>query len=244
MSALRSVTTEQAIAVLFEDAGSDPARVRALLQEAGQRDPNGITALLKAAGLETLGDVSIVPRSGGKIPFPLVIGQPVTEQGIPLSRLRSGDKIINLDIIPDFLKDISGNTVEMEGNDAIKAITSLNGGVKYGNGYEKAITQAVAKGEFKDGTLILARRSDLGILARRSDLLKIFSARETKPALEQMNENIASGSSSVCWCVSSTENRANSSNVHHVRLQDNFGRWSNKDVRRSRVVVLRGVNCN
>jgi len=234
MSALTRVTTDQAIAVLFEDAVGNPAVVQSKLAEAARRDPKGIAALLKAAGVETLGDVSAAAPSNGQR-YPLVIGQPVTHPGIPFGQLTAkGGKAINLNLIPDFLRDNSGEIVVLNGNEAIDAVTALNGGVKYGNGYEKAIARAVAKGEFKDGTLILARQEDL---------FKIARERETNPALEQINKIVASGSNLASWCVSSTEYSDGPSVVRHVRLKDGYGGWINKDGGRSRVVVLRGLNC-
>jgi hypothetical protein len=122
----------------------------------------------------------------------------------------------------------------LNGNEAINAVAALNGGVKYGNGYEKAISRAVAKGEFKDGTFILARREDLS---------KIAHERETNPALKAMNDIISSGSNGDSWCVSSTEYSDGSSDLYHVRLKDGRGDWSTKDLNRSRVVVLRGAAC-
>lgn len=228
-----AIFVERAVSVLLHAAKHDPAFVQAKLEEAKQRDPDGIKALLKAAGLEALGDVSAAAPSGGHR-FPLVIGQPVTDRGIPFGLLTAGSRAINLNLIPDFLRDASGKPVELNGNQAIAAVTALNGGVKYGNGYENAITQAVARGEFKDGTLILARRSDL---------LKLAGERGTNPALKSMNEIISIGSFHTSWCVSSTEDSDGSSLVPRVSLEDGDGDWSIKDCDRSRVVVLRGANC-
>ena len=103
-----------------------------------------------------------------------------------------------------------------------------------GNGFEKAIARAVASGEFKDGTLILARKSDL---------LKIARERETNTALKGMNDVIASGSFNGSWCVSSTEHSDISSVVFRVRLKDGVDDWDHKDILRSRVIVLRGAAC-
>jgi hypothetical protein len=234
MSALTRISTDQAIAVLFEDAVSDTALVGNKLAEAARRDPSGIEALLKAAGVQALGDVATAARLHAQ-KFPLVIGQPVTHQGISFGQMKSGRKTIDLNLIPDYLRDTSGAPVELNGNQAIDAVTALNGGVKYGNGYEKAIGSAVSSGEFKDGTLILARREDL---------LKIARERRTNLALRQMNEMIASGSKLASWCVSSTENFYNPSYVYHVVLKDGHDHWYYKDINlRSRVAVLRGFNC-
>jgi hypothetical protein len=242
MSALTRITTDQAIAVLFEDAASDPAIVANKLAEAARHDPTGLKAfkaLFKSAGVEALGNVSTAAQSSCQTRFPLVIGQPVTDRGIPFSQLTSGGKTINLNLIPDFLRDASGNIVELTGNQAVAAVKAFNGGAQHGNGYEKATNRAVARSEFKDGTIILARQSDL---------LKIAGELGTNPAIKQMNEIIASGSGIDSWCVSSTEVSGTeasglSSYVRHVRLKDGASDWYHKDSSRSRVVVLRGANC-
>lgn len=232
MSALSRITTGQAIAVLLEDAVGDPALVQAKFAEAAQRDPNGIKALLRAAGVETLGNVSGAAESGSQNRFPLVIGQPVTDPGVPFGEWKSGDKTIGLHFIPDYLRNASGQIVRLNADQALDAITAFNEGTKYGNGYEKANARAIAEGEFKDGTLILAGREDL---------LKIAREWETNPALKSMNDIIASRSNVVSWCVSSTENSCLPSHVAHVSLKDGDFDWSYKDRKRSRVVVLRGV---
>ncbi len=185
-------------------------------------------------GIALLGDVSAAAQSGGLIRFPLVIGQPVTDQGIPFSQLTAGGKTINLNLIPDFLRDASGKVVRLNGNEAVAAITALNGGGIHGNGFDAANNRAVAKGEFKDGTIILARGSDL---------LQIACERETNPALKQMNEIIASGSLNESWGVSGTETSDNSSYVCHVRLKGGRYGWDPKVSLRSLVVALRGFNC-
>ncbi len=231
MSKLTRITTEQAIAVLCEDAAGNPTLVQAKFAEALQRDPTGINALLKAASIEAMGDVVAAAAAQ---PKPLVIiGQPVKGAGIPIGQLNAGNNTVNLEIV-GFLAARDGKMLELTGDQAIDAITALNGGVKYGNGYEKAVARAVAKGEFKDGTLILARQADL---------LKIARERETNPALKQINGIVASGSNVDSWCVSSTEGSDFSSHVSHVSLKAGFGDWYSKDSLRSRVVVLRGAAC-
>jgi hypothetical protein len=161
MSAM--ITTRQAIDKLLIDATRYPSIVQDMLAEAARRDPEGIKALLKAAGAEALGDVATAAQLCAEQllaqkRFPLVIGQPVTEQGIPFGQLKSGRRTINLYLIPDYLRDASSAPVELNGNQAIEAVTALNEGLKYGNGYEDAICSSVSRGEFKDGTLFLARR--------------------------------------------------------------------------------------
>ena len=178
------------------------------------------------------------PRS-----LPLVIGQPVTNRGIPFSELTSDGRTVTLNLIPDFLRDTSGTPVKLNAARAIEAVTILNGGVICGNGYEEAIKQSVARGEFKDGTLILARRSDLEKLGREHG---------TNPALGKMKEIIYTVSYFGSLCVSSTKCPHDKSGFHkkpHVYSVtiadgDNTGCVPlDASPPESQVVVLRGFNC-
>jgi hypothetical protein len=232
-AALTRVTMEQAIAVLCEDAVGNPA-FEAKLAEAARRDPKVIKVLLVAAGAETLGDVSLDAQARGR--FPLVIGQPVT--GIPFSKLTAGGKTINLNLIPDFLRDVVGKPVELNVNEAIDAVATINRvtfgkDIEYGNGYEyeKSVARAVASSEFKDGTIILARYSDLSKIARE---------RKTNSALKQMNEMIAGGSEGESRCVSAS--RPTHSGFLHVILKDG-GTVPSEDDTCGHIVVLQGFNC-
>jgi hypothetical protein len=228
MSIVTKDTSSVALAfsVLMDTVKENPAIL--------QNSRMDIVTLAKAVGLEINCDISAaVPENGQRYQL-VIIGQKVEHVGIPFGEWKSGRKTIGLNLIPDFLRDNSGEIVRMNGNEAVDAMAALNGGVKYGNGYEKAIAQAIAKSEFRDGSLILARQSDL---------VKIAKERETNPSLKQMNEMIASGSYGDSWCVSSTEGSGFPSNVYHVSVKVGSSDWDYKDIHRSRVVVLRGFNC-
>lgn len=166
--------------------------------------------------------------------FPAVIGQPITNVGVPFGEIRAENgNTVKLRLIPDYLRDASGEPIKLNASKAIDVITALNGGVR--NGTEQEIVQSVLRGEFKSGSYILARRVDLE---------KITETRKTNPSLEQFNKTISSGSFNNSWCVSSTEPFDHTSNVRHVRLRDgNYG-WYDRDEDRSRVVLLRGHVCN
>jgi hypothetical protein len=107
-------------------------------------------------------------------------------------------------LIPDVLRHPSGKPVEMNGKEAREAVTALNGGIQFGDGSEKANSDAVARREFKNGTLILPRQSDLS---------------DKNPALNEMISNLSPHDS---WCVTSTRGAgrdSDSSPVIHVRLK-------------------------
>ena len=240
MSAFENATLKnyrlESIGSFAKLAMRDPAAMQELIAEYQADYPDQVVALaelFKAAGNETL--CKAVTPSINSARYPLVIGQPVTDQGVPFSKLTAENgKIIQLNIIDDLLRDASGEIVKLTGNQAIDAITTFNGGVKYGNGYEKANTSAVARRKFKDGTIILASLQDL---------LKIANERENNPALKQINAIIASSSLYDSVCVSSTENSDRSSHVYPVGLKVGYLGWYTKGKGRSRVVALRGFNC-
>jgi hypothetical protein len=206
----------------FQAANSNPD-LEAMLKIA--LGSNAFTELLKAGASETLGA--------------LVIGRLVTHRGIEFGELTAGDRAIQLYLIPAFLTDDSGTPVKLNGNEAIAEITALNGGIQFGDGYEKAITNAVARGEFKDGALILASQSDL---------LKLAKEYNSNPALNEMKKKISNLSPHDSWCVTSTRGKgpdSDSSPVIHVRLKggDNVSSSDTAlggDACRSLVVVLRG----
>ena len=193
-----------------------------------------ITVLLDA----TLDDPTLIPAAAGieiVRRFPLVISQPVTDQGIPFGQLTAGNNTINLNLIPDFLRDVFGKILMMHTHDAVEALTAFNGGTKNGNGFAEAIIESVIKGEFKDGTLILVRKPDL---------LKLSTEYNTNPAFKEISEIVSTSSLIDNWCVSSTELSNTSSKAFHVNLKDGSITWTDKInlFSHGRVLALRGFN--
>jgi hypothetical protein len=232
----KGITSEQAIAIL-ETASRKLDDDRESL-EATRRKLHGIMALLQAAGVETLGDT--VAAAATKSQYPLVIGQPVTHPGRYFSELiaySEGSPVrarcISLRLIPDFLRDASGEIVTLNGNQAIDAITAFNGGLKYGAGYEKANESAVGEGEFRDGTLILAPRSVLIEIARE---------HRSRDFPQPMKGIIASSLYDDNWCVTSPEDSGYSASVCLINLSNGVVGWGREHKTRSRVVALRGYN--
>jgi hypothetical protein len=231
MRSVREISADQAITALIGHATHNREFVSSKFTEAARRNPRGVEALLKAASNQALGNVVVPEPLRAQARSPLRF-QKVEGPGVPLTHLTFGRIRINLNLIPDFLRHSSGAPVELNADQAIEAISTLNGGVRYGDGYEKAVTAAMSRGEFKDGTLILARRDDL---------LKIAREHADNPTLTRMNSMIASCSSVACWCVSSTETPQHPRQVSHVSLQDGFsGSYDKHGGIPSRVVVLRG----
>ncbi len=165
-----------------------------------------------------------------ELTFPAIFGRSITDPGIPFGKIEAENgNTVKLNLIPDYVRDASGEPLQLNCRKAIDCAAALSKGVR--NGLESEIAQSVLEGEFKSGSYILARNADLE---------RIMATRKTNPLLDRFNKTIGTGSFNNSWCVSSTEAVPGSCDVRHVRLRDgNYG-WYGKDEDRSRVVLLRG----
>jgi hypothetical protein len=244
---------EKPMSAWLAAAQSDPVSFQATLDEFRRRDPQGLMALLWGvqtqllmAKMEAFGRASTVAPPGSALSFPLVMGQPVTHPGIPFDQWESGNNVIELRLIPDFLRDKTGAPVHMYGRDALAAVAAFNGGKKRSEG---ATAEGIEEGRFRSGTIILARCTDLQKIARE---------RTTHPALGNINKIITDGADRVKtapgWalerdaddrdsvCVASPK-RWSDGGVPCVRLGDGNTTLSDYDFCRGRVLMLRGYTC-
>jgi len=213
----------------FMGAAKTNPQIMAMLAQAQQNHPDDIRAVFKAVGLETLGNVYPPLQSNGQ-PYPLVRGQPVTDPGIPFGHIKAGRNIFELELIPDFLRDSSGQILLLSADQAVEAVADFNEGVKYGNGYEKDTIRAMAKSQFQDGKLIFAREIDAHKIAR---------VRETNPGLALVNKIIAEGTNAASTVVTSTECPGNPAFITHYKIKNDDKTSDYKEYYRSRVLVLR-----
>ena len=232
MNPLQTVSIDNAVAVVIAAARNYPNLLRAEFDDVARRDTEGMRALLKVVHLETCSNGSPAAHSGTH--FPVVVGQPITDEGIPWGKLRSGDKTIRLYLIPDYVRDASGRPLELNAEQAVDMVTSFNGGFKYGSGFEKDVKAAVADGDFKEGTIILARSFDL---------LELSEQRKYTLGLGDLNTVVQTDAVHNSRCVSGTQHPSDPALVDHINIRNGWNNWLGKDVCSSRVILLRGFNC-
>ena len=143
----------------------------------------------------------------------------------------------------DFLRDKSGKQLVLTFSEAVKELTSRNGGRRYGNGTEAALRQALREGKYKDGDLVLAPMEILNGRNAYRDTVRpgsnVVELMKVSPAFEKLLNAVNSSSRGGRWSVSGSGYPGNPSSVWHGRLTDGGDDWHGKDRGRSGVVPAR-----
>jgi hypothetical protein len=236
---------KEALSLLMNTAAQNPGFIRASYPEMweGQWDL-WVACLIRATGVDHGGLLERIPQ-WSDVPARLVVGEKIEEQGVPFARLSAGERAINLNLIPDFLRDASGEPISVTYNRAAEIITDFNQGIRYGTGTEEEIGEAVASDHFRDGTFILARRYDLE---------KIASQHKSNPTLKPLSQLLEYAPGNEVFFISSTAKKKETPRDHKLSdiYQAEISFWDDsyccshsgsRDGMFGHVVLLRGFTC-
>jgi hypothetical protein len=224
----------------------------AVLADSAQNNLARVTSQLEAAGFKLAGFAP--PKGNPQMAAPgnIDIGAMIEGRGVYHGAWspRPNGVIVHAYSDTDFLRDVSGQQMLLTWYAARDELARRNGGRRYGDGTEAALSAALAKspgteGAYKDGDLVMGPQVFLNGVDRKGSKVRAENTYDLlsgpkNEAFKNISQTLKDASSdNGRWSWSCSEAPANSSLMRAVRLSDGYGGWIYKGSLRLGVLPFR-----